>query len=243
MFDRGGLGRGLDGGAVSDTVQGLPRGDGGPYGDSVPADLAQGGDGGSTGGDARRDGKGAGDLGAADLRRDAGGPRPDSSVLKPIYAQALGQAFRNTKVPCIDNDGKKKGGDISIVDSATVTFVQGTVTLGSAPADTKAWVGGKSAVTIVWDINACGDEDPVEFDGSWTSVGLLVRGATLVSGQLVLAPGTTIADIDFLDVDSSGIVSGQDFARPDDSELATNYLQLVEPVRAAKQGVLTMAQP
>jgi hypothetical protein len=155
----------------------------------------------------------------------------------PVSAAALGQAFFNTKVPCVDKNGKADGSQIAVADSATVKLFDGKITMADAAAGTKAWVGGKPTATILFDINACDEEWPS--GTSWSSAGLLVRGASLVSGELKLSAGTTVKDINLLDIHGDGKWQNE-FAKPDDSLLHT-YPQLVNPTQKAKELVLKLA--
>ena len=88
-------------------------------------------------------------------------------------------------------------------------------------------------MTIIWDVNAC-DED------NWLSAGLLARGARLnASGELALDPGASTADLNLLNVTDQGHFQ-QDTALPDDSLLGATP-GLVRPVRRAKELVLELA--
>lgn len=166
---------------------------------------------------------------------------PDSTLdtqpsIVPVSSAALGQALLAEMVECLDNTGANAGADIAVADSATVTFYDGAVTLAGAVQETLTWVGGRSAVTIRYDLNSCGDEWVL--GGGWGSTGLLVRGAQLVSGELVLAAGTTTADIDLIDINGDGTF--QQTFDPGGADDASLPPQLVLPVRAAKQVILRL---
>jgi hypothetical protein len=181
------------------------------------------------------------DLRAPDLRApDLKPVTPDLPVYQPVTAAALSTAFAAATVPCINAQGVVAGSPIVIVDTSAVSFV--VPPLASAPAETVAWLGGKPAVVVVWDPNAC---DAVELPPSgpnWQTAGLLIRGATLdAQNRLQLATGTTLQEIDLVDVDVSGVITTDHFL-PDDTTIAT-FPQLVQPVLAAKQLVLQLATP
>jgi hypothetical protein len=143
-------------------------------------------------------------------------------------------------VPCVDKNGTPDGKTIPIVDAAMATFHDASSY--SLPSDTKAWVGGKPAVAVQWDPNACGGEEKPG-DSNWDSAGLLVRGATLDGQQqLVLTPGATVADINLININADGTWQAE-FAKPDDSELITDHKQLVNPVAKAKEIVITLGSP
>lgn len=176
------------------------------------------------------------DLKLPDLK-----PPPDLGGFKPVGSAELLAVWGSLQVPCV---GGPSASSIKPLDSSTyAALVNGTTTLAAAPADTKAWVGSKPSVTVIFDPNACGQEDPINGDGDWGSAGILIRGATLVAGKLLLTTGTGTGDMDFLDVTASGAFEGgSDFAKPDDSQLAS-YPQLVATVNALKQGILQAAKP
>lgn len=154
-----------------------------------------------------------------------------------MSAAARGQAFFSTLVPCVDKNGQADGTQIPVADSATVQLFDGAVTLAGAASETTAWVGGKPAATVLFDINACDDEWPD--GGGWVSAGLLIRGASLVSGELMLSAGTTVKDMDLIDIYADGTYQSE-FAEPDDSLLPT-YPQLVNPAQKANELVLKLA--
>lgn len=168
--------------------------------------------------------------------------QPDTGTIAPLSAAQVGATYLKTQVQCVNANGNPQGGQIPIVDSGSVSFVQGAVTLQGAPNDTKNWVGSLPSVTVVWDLNACDAEDPIANDGDWTSAGLLIRGATInASGQLVLQPGRTTGDIDFINVNPDGTFQNNaDFAQPSDSGLSA-YPQLVNTITAAKQTLITLS--
>jgi hypothetical protein len=158
----------------------------------------------------------------------------------PISASDLGDELAKTQVPCIETDGTVNPSisSIPIVDSSTVKLVDGKVTLVDAPAETRAWIGSLTSVTVIYDPNACGDEAPNSSATDWASAGLLVRGAYLdPSGRIVCGPQTTTSDVDFIDVVSSGAfddkIQSEDFFGADDAKLAA-YPNLVQPINAAK---------
>lgn len=165
-------------------------------------------------------------------------PLHEVAVVVPVGAAALGQAFFSTQVPCVDKAGLATGGQTKVADSASLQFFDGAVTLNGAAPNTLAWVGGKPAVTVMFDINACDDEAP-SGSSSWSSAGLLVRGATLVSGDLMLSTGSTVNDINLVDVNTNGTWQGE-FVEPDDSLLHT-YPQLVNPTNKAKELLIKLA--
>lgn len=181
------------------------------------------------------------DLPSPDTLMPDTSPPPDTAVVyKPLSAQSLGAALLAAQVPCVDRFGAPQGYSIPIVDSSQVTYVNGSVTLSGAPTATKQWAGNGPSVTVLWDPNACDDEDPFQGDNSWGNAGLLIRGATLnSSGELVLATGTQPGDINTLDVLADGSFEAE-FALPDDSQLAA-YPQLVNTVNEAKQVLLDTA--
>jgi hypothetical protein len=199
--------------------------------------------------DARRDGRRPDGKPLADLRladtkpaKDSQ-PWPDSAGFKPVGTTDLLAVWSSLKVKCIADDGSWNNTLIGPLDNlGYAAFVDGASTLAGATADTKSWAGSKPAVTVIFDPNACGQEDPINYDGEWGSAGLLIRGATLSAGKLVLAPGTTAADMDFLDVTASGAFeSSSDFAGADDKGLA-GYPQLAVVVTALEQGILQAAK-
>lgn len=178
------------------------------------------------------------DLKPPDLK-----PHADLYVYKPLTTSALSSALAVPKVACVDKNGVTQPGTIPIIDTATVTFVNGSVSLAGAPQDTKTWVGAKSSVTVIFDPNACDAiEDPIMNDSDWSSAGMLVRGATLdYQGRLVLAPGTTASDIDIIDVSPGGAFEGtSDFGKPDDSTISA-HPQLVLPLSTAKATLIQAA--
>ena len=163
---------------------------------------------------------------------------PDKGAIVPISAATLGNAFANTQVQCVLYDGTVQSNTIPVADSASVSFFNGTVTLAGAGQPTISWVGGQPSVIVVWDPNACDWEDPPG-GTSWSSGGLLIRGATLnASNELVLAPGTTAQDINTLNVNSDGTFQ-VDYFEPDDSKLS-DFPQLVNPVTKAKELILQL---
>ncbi|MFZ5786852.1 MAG: thrombospondin type 3 repeat-containing protein [Acidobacteriota bacterium] len=181
------------------------------------------------------------DLRPTDLRPPDKTPlAPDLAVYKPVTASALSTAFAAATVPCINAQGVNTGSTTAIVDTPAVSFV--VPVLGSAPATTVSWLGGKPSLLVIWDPNAC---DPVELPPNgpdWVSAGILIRGASLDAlGRLQLAPGTKVTDLDLVDATVSGVIS-EEFFLPDDSTLST-FPQLVQPVLAAKQIILTLAAP
>lgn len=167
---------------------------------------------------------------------------PDLGGYRPVTTSEIVAAWLAVKVPCIDQNGTTAGPDIDIIDTGSITLVDGAVTLQGAPADTKAWVGSLPSVTVVFDPNACGLEDPAVGDNSWGTAGLIIRGATIDGqGRLVLQPGVTVNDIDLTDVSGGGSFEGsKDFAKPDDSELVL-HPQIVQPINAAKSKILEVA--
>lgn len=167
---------------------------------------------------------------------------PDSGGYKPVGTTELLAAWNGMQVKCIADDGSWNSTYIKILDNPTyAALVDGSITLAGATPDTKSWVGGKPSVTVIFDLNSCGLEDPGAGDNEWGSAGILIRGATLSGGQLVLSPGVTTADMDLLDVTASGdFEAGSDFAMADDSGLSS-YPQLVPVVAALKQGILQAA--
>ena len=59
----------------------------------------------------------------------------------------------------------------------------------------------------------------------------------------MLAPGTTVDDINLINVHANGTFQGNsDFSRPDDSELS-QHPQLVNTVAAAKQTIIQITSP
>jgi hypothetical protein len=176
-----------------------------------------------------------------DLRPPDLKPPPDLGF-KPVGTVDLLAVWAALQVPCVG--GPSGSSSIKPLDNlGYAAIVNGTITLAGAPADTKAWAGTKPCVTVIFDPNACGQEDPINGDGDWGSAGILIRGATLTGGMLLLAAGTGTGDMDFLDVTGSGAFEGgSDFAKPDDSQLAS-YPQLVGTVNALKQGILKAAAP
>ncbi|MBW2734927.1 MAG: hypothetical protein JRH20_21295 [Deltaproteobacteria bacterium] len=201
--------------------------------------------------DGPRDLLGAEEIGAdhsgADLRLD----QPDITDLGPdlghdlppvipsITTSALSEALVASRVPCVYPDGSAGGNEIPIVDRATLAFFDGSVSLAGADPATITWAGPSPWVTIFYDPNTCGEERPG--DNDWSAAGFLIRGAWIDKGELHLAPGTTAADINLFDTNSSGVWQ-EEFAAPDDSLLA-NYPQLVAPVTKAKQEILRLGLP
>jgi len=172
-------------------------------------------------------------------------PSPDTKPSPlPVTTQQVIAAFSSLKASCLTSSGNPAGPDIPIIDSNLIGFFPGTTTLAGAPAATKNWVGSFSSVTVLFDPNSCGQEDPINNDGAWGSAGLLIRGASLDGqGRLVLEPWVTAKDMDFLDVTAAGAFeSSSDFAKPNDSDLPL-YPQLVPPVSAAKQAIIQLANP
>jgi hypothetical protein len=163
----------------------------------------------------------------------------DTTIIVPIDAATLGQAFSSTTVACVDMQGNTNGTQTPVADSAKLTFFDGAVTLANAPAALKGWAGGKSTVTIMWDPNGCDDEWPLSGSTSWGQAGLLIRGASLdSSGRLVLEPGVTASSINLLDVYGDGGYEQEVFGI-DDAGLAS-HPPLIQGVNAAKQLILTL---
>jgi hypothetical protein len=164
---------------------------------------------------------------------------PDKGAIVPVSTSALGQAFVNTMVQCVMYNGQVQSNFIPVADSSSVSFFDGAVTLAGADQPTVTWAGGQPTVVVVWNPNACDWEDPANQAANWGSAGLLVRGATINgSGQLVLQAGTTIQEINILNVNSDGTFQ-VDYFLPDDSDLP-NYPQLVQPVTKAKELILQL---
>lgn len=170
-------------------------------------------------------------------------PPPDTGGARPLTASELGLALDKARVRCVDKQGTDKGYDIPIVDSTTVKYFAGSVTTPGAPTETLTWLGSSPAVTIVYDLNACDEEYPGR--SSWGSAGLLVREASLdAKNRLVLQPGAGIYDINLIDVLSDGTFQGtDDFAKADDSKLAIDTPQLVNPVTRAKEVIVELGLP
>jgi hypothetical protein len=177
--------------------------------------------------------------------RGSDGARVDARSFRPISPEDLKVAWAATTVPCIDEKGVLVGtGPISILGSLVqLAFVDGAVTLASAGAETKAWAGAAPAVTVIFDPVACGIEDAFNgagSDGEWAEAGLLIRGATLdTEKRLLLAAGTTTADLNVLDISSSGAFEGETFGA-DDAGLSA-YPNAKGTVDAAKQKLLELA--
>ena len=165
-----------------------------------------------------------------------------------VSAEALAEAFAELRVSCVDHHGEDLGTTMPIVDRPTVSFVDGMQALANAPAPTRDWLGDLSAVIVVWDPNACDRE--YTFDQQWDWAGLVVRGASLTDGRLLLPQKLSSEDINAIDVDSSGRYqacapcrdwSGDgDFAGPDDSLLGDfPHLQLT--IEHAKRTLVALS--
>lgn len=168
----------------------------------------------------------AGDLGAGHM----------------LEANSLSAAWQKIVVPCLDDTGTVAGSPIPLLDGPTVTFVDGQTTLAGAPPETVAWAAGASTVTVIWNPNACGTEDPVVCtapSGDWTSAAFLIRGAELVGPERARLPaGITAADLNILDVIPGGAFECE-FALPDDSELAL-YPNLETTISEATRALLAL---
>jgi pentapeptide MXKDX repeat protein len=176
----------------------------------------------------------------ADLLLPRDSQVPDGKTPIPLSPVTVGQTLITTTAPCVDQTGASAGADIIVVDSSSLSFVNGSTTLAGAPAVTVAWVGGLPSVTVVFDPNACDLEDPGSNDSNWSSAGLLIRGATIQNGSLVLSSGTTVNDINLIDVHSNGTFEdADDFAGPDDSGLAS-YPQLAGPIDNIKRALIQL---
>ncbi|MCA9667085.1 MAG: hypothetical protein KC503_15915 [Myxococcales bacterium] len=211
------------------------------------------GDGGDAGGD--------GDAPSSDA--DAGpspdadaAPRPDvlppdttrpdttgdtSPPIGPVSQSALSALFLAARVPCVNRSGQSTGTMMPIVDTGDVRFFDwATVVQPSAPSSTRAWVGSRSAVAVRFNPNACDGESVFGGNEGWVTACVIVRGARLdAQGRLVLEPSVTLSDMDLVNCRESGTMQqGGEFALPDDSQLPTNYPQLVNPIGAVKQGIL-----
>jgi hypothetical protein len=178
-------------------------------------------------------------------RRREASVTSDLAVYRPITAAELAAAWKPVTVPCVDEKGQPAGASpIGILENAVaVSFVQGSVTLAAAVAETKAWAGVQPAVTVIWDPSMCGIEDAwngTGADGEWAEAGFLIRGATLDGqGRLLLAPGAAMSDLDVLDVSSSGGFEAEVFGA-DDAGLAT-FPNAGGTVTAAKKKLLELA--
>lgn len=177
-----------------------------------------------------------GEIGVGDSATDASsGDAGLSGGMKPIDAIALGAALFAARVPCILVNGTLQG-DQPLADRNWAAFYDWSLYVPSADPATIAWVGGKPSVMVLWDLNACEYE---EADGDWYTAGLIVRGATLnASGQLVLASGTTLADLDVVDADVSGSWESERYG-PTDQGIEPN---LVEPIGGAKALLLALSK-
>jgi hypothetical protein len=182
------------------------------------------------------------EAGSDTSTRDSKPWAPDQGSFKPVTSSDLLATWNALKVDCVDNSGTATGAKVSLLDnSGWALLVDGAVTLSGAPQVTKAWVSGKPVVTVCFDPNSCGDENPRGRGKDWASAGILIRGATLGAGKLVLAPGTTTSDMDLINVTDKGVFEDNyDFAEPDDSKL-TDTPQLVPTVTALKLGILQAA--
>lgn len=180
----------------------------------------------------------------------------DAPAPKVITEAALAGALGAAKVPCVLPNGTTTGKPpIPIVDAdasgvVQVWFYDGATLLAGAPESTQNWVSQRytHSALVVFNPNACDAEDPIEGDGDWTAAGLLIRGGQVDSPScpgcgITLDPRVTIADIDFVDANPDGTYDGamefEDFALPTDDELPS-HPQLVEPINAAKQIILSL---
>jgi subtilisin-like proprotein convertase family protein len=151
----------------------------------------------------------------------------------------ISAAWSAVQVPCVKKDGTAGEGTIPLLDRPDVKLFDGKTALQAAPDALKGWVGDQPSALVVFDINACEFEDTKNKDSDLVSAGLLVRGAKLVDGRLLLGPTTTTADLDYLNVSSAGLFE-EDPGGVDDSKLSEQP-QLVPAVTAAKQGLLDLA--
>ena len=203
------------------------------------------------------------DAAAVDAPRDAAAPGPDGEnadsgttpdmavdqgtadqgmaadqgvVVTPVSGTALREAYAAARVQCIDADGTPRSWDMPIVDRNGVHLADGADVLWDLPADLQAWIGDRPTVVVVYDPNACDQED--QGDGDWRDAGLIVRGATLDShGDLVLPPDATLEDIDIEDVYADGRHEAA-FGGPGDSNIP---VQLQKPILEAKMMILQLA--
>jgi len=138
-------------------------------------------------------------------------------------------------------DGTATGQQIPIVDSTSPKLYPGATCLAGASQDTLTWVGSLGTACILWDPNACGGEEKPG-DSNWDTAGLIVRRAALDGqGQLVLEASTATTDINLVNINANGSWQAE-FAQPDDSELATDYKQLVNPVAEAKKIIIQLGK-
>jgi hypothetical protein len=175
---------------------------------------------------------------------DAGPVAPDGGLYGPLTTGALLAQWVAEQAPCVDVKGKPAGPSIPIIDTATVQFIDGKKTLKGAPAATKAWVGAATCVAVLWDPNACDDENPTSSASTtWDTAALLVRGAVLdAQGRLILEPWVTVQDINLVNATPDGSFETPfDPFGPDDQGLAS-WPPLVGTVQVAKASLLAAAQ-
>lgn len=183
----------------------------------------------------------AGDLAPSDLVPVdlASNPKSDAPTPIAIDLAALSQQLSIREVPCVLADGTNTGTPQKLADTNKASYCAWSTLKGSLPAQTLQWVGVGSAAAVVWDLNACDDEDwQNSADDDWATAGLVIRGATIsTSGQLLLAPGTTFADMNLVDLSAGCGWEGDDFG-PLDQGLPPN---LVEPVEGMKRLLIDLA--
>ncbi|MCK5801031.1 MAG: hypothetical protein KAI47_27775 [Deltaproteobacteria bacterium] len=166
------------------------------------------------------------------------GAEADAKVVTPFGEAAFLAALKAKKVDCVKVDGTRDGTTQALLDTDLLKFVDWSTVSGSVPAGpTTSWIGSASAVLLIWDLNACDDEDPINHDGNWADAGIVIRGAKVVGTRLYLLPKTGLRDMDFVDVTSTGAWQGEMYG-VDDAALPPN---LVEPVNGVKTLILQMA--
>lgn len=171
---------------------------------------------------------------------------PDAYQFDPVSLDMIETKLQTTTVDCIDDDGQGVDSDHdSKTDQVYLYNDLETLALfsslsGTIAIETTNWLGGSSYVVVLFNPNACGDENPFNATSNdLFSTGIMIRSATLVNGKLQLAPGTALADMNFINVEINGSFENE-FLGANDSDLSS-YPQLEPMVNGMKSLILDLA--